>query len=457
MQSRDTEIRFIYLLIDLAILNFSILLLGWLRLDIQLRNYHQISIYLLLGNLSLLLSFFTFAKNNLYLRDGYVNRVWRITKGTFTFLAILIVLGLILLPKQYSWSFVFGYATIFYAGKLLFYRALYALLRFKREKGLNTKRVLIVGESKTTTFLQKIIESNPMLGYRFIGFAANTHLHPDNLGTPDRLAELIEKHQIQMVFVCLSLLASQEQSHAYINTCSKLGVRIRFVPENQRWFRSRMKSELVGDLILINPQEIPMDDLMNRILKRLFDLAFAFGVLLFFFSWGFPILALLIKLSSKGPVFFVQKRTGINNKTFNCIKFRSMQVNENSDTQQATLNDHRTTFIGSFLHRSNLDEFPQFINVFMGQMSVVGPRPHMLNHTEQYSSLIDHYLVRHYVKPGITGWAQVNGYRGVTDELWKMEKRVDYDMDYIENWSFGWDITIIWQTMFGKKTYTNAG
>ena len=134
-----------------------------------------------------------------------------------------------------------------------------------------------------------------------------------------------------------------------------------------------------------------------------------------------------------------------------------MTVNSESDSQQAQKNDSRITSIGDFLRKTNIDEMPQFINVLLGNMSVVGPRPHMLKHTDQYSQLIQHYKVRHFVKPGITGWAQVNGYRGITDELWKMEKRVEYDMDYLENWTFFWDIKIIFMTVFGNKAFKNAG
>ena len=174
------------------------------------------------------------------------------------------------------------------------------------------------------------------------------------------------------------------------------------------------------------------------------------------FSWSFPIIALLIKLSSRGPVFFIQKRTGINNKPFNLIKFRSMEVNDLADIQQASIDDPRTTHIGRFLRRTNIDELPQFFNVLLGNMSVIGPRPHMLKHTEEYSHLIDHFLFRQYVKPGVSGWAQVNGFRGETDELWKMEKRFEYDVEYIENWSFWWDIQIIWYTLFDLKSLENG-
>jgi exopolysaccharide biosynthesis polyprenyl glycosylphosphotransferase len=215
--------------------------------------------------------------------------------------------------------------------------------------------------------------------------------------------------------------------------------------------------ESVGNLVLINPQENPLDDLGARIGKRIFDIVFSALAILLIFSWLFPIIALLIKISSKGPVFFIQERTGFDNRSFGCIKFRSMNVNKDADKKQATANDSRITKIGHFIRRTNIDELPQLFNVFVGQMSVVGPRPHMLAHTEQYSNLIEYYLTRHYVKPGITGWAQINGLRGETNELWKMEKRVEFDKEYIENWTFLWDIKIIWMTIFGKKAFKNAG
>jgi putative colanic acid biosynthesis UDP-glucose lipid carrier transferase len=207
---------------------------------------------------------------------------------------------------------------------------------------------------------------------------------------------------------------------------------------------------------MFNPQQIPLDDLTLRLKKRAFDVVFSSAVILFIFSWLLPLLSIIIKLNSKGPVFFVQQRTGINNKTFNCIKFRTMKVNQEADTKQAVKNDNRITSIGNFLRKYNIDELPQFFNVLVGNMSVVGPRPHMLKHTEQYSALIEYYKVRHFVKPGITGWAQVNGYRGLTDELWKMQKRVEYDMEYLENWNFLWDIKIIVMTLIGKNAYKNA-
>lgn len=180
-------------------------------------------------------------------------------------------------------------------------------------------------------------------------------------------------------------------------------------------------------------------------IKRIFDVVFSSIVCLVLLPF-IPIIAIIIKLQSPGPIFFSQERTGFNGKTFKCIKFRSMHVNNGSDTVQATKNDPRKFPFGNFMRKSNVDELPQFFNVLRGDMSIVGPRPHMLYHTKIYSDLIDKYMVRHFSKPGITGYAQVTGFRGETKELWQMEERVKRDIWYIENWSFWLDIKIIFQT-----------
>jgi len=199
------------------------------------------------------------------------------------------------------------------------------------------------------------------------------------------------------------------------------------------------------DMLVISS---PQDELYNRLIKRTFDIAFSSLVIVFVLSWLYPIIALLIKLESKGPVIFRQERSGKHNESFWCLKFRSMHVNEESHHKQASRNDNRITKIGSFLRRTSLDEFPQFLNVLIGDMSIVGPRPHMLKHTEQYRDVVDNYMARHFLKPGITGWAQINGYRGETTALDAMVKRVQHDIWYLENWSALLDIKIIFSTAY---------
>jgi len=191
--------------------------------------------------------------------------------------------------------------------------------------------------------------------------------------------------------------------------------------------------------------------MVNGIIKRAFDILFSLSIIVFVLCWLTPIIALLIKLDSRGPVFFKQLRSGRDNKPFYCYKFRSMVVNNDADQKQAVKGDARVTRLGAFLRKSSIDELPQFFNVLMGDMSVVGPRPHMLKHTQDYSSLVDHYMVRHFLTPGITGWAQVNGFRGEIKEPSSLFKRIEADIWYLENWSFILDLKIvfltIWQSM----------
>lgn len=457
MKSNETELRFLYLATDLVILNIAFAIVYSMSSLLKDLNTHDKSLYLLLLNMSAVITYSVFSTRNLYLHDDFSNRVKRITNRMLIFASVVFAFAHFFLPDGFSLFFLFQCALLFYVGKLLFYYALYAYLKFSRSKGIYVHRVLIIGMNDMSGLLRKLLDNNPMLGYEFIGYVSDKKEADKNvLGEIHELAHLVSHHQIDFLFVTLSAYNDLKKSKELLALCNRIGVRLRFVPENQYWFKQRMNMESVGSLVVFNPQEIPLDDINSRFFKRAFDVIFSSMVILFVISWLFPLLCVLIKLTSKGPVFFKQKRTGINNRTFTCMKFRTMRMSSDADEKQATKNDSRVTPLGAFLRKSNLDEFPQFFNVFVGQMSIVGPRPHMLKHTNQYSELIDYYRVRHYVKPGITGWAQVSGYRGETDELWKMQKRVEFDMSYLEGWTFWWDLKIIVLTVFGKKSHKNA-
>jgi putative colanic acid biosynthesis UDP-glucose lipid carrier transferase len=202
------------------------------------------------------------------------------------------------------------------------------------------------------------------------------------------------------------------------------------------------------DIFVLSVRREPLENIFNRWLKRTFDIVVSSLVTIFILSWLFPLLGLLIYLESPGPIVFVQQRSGKNNKPFGCYKFRSMTVNNTTEATQATKNDKRVTRIGKFIRKTSLDEFPQFLNVLKGEMSIIGPRPHMLQHTENFSNMEEQYMVRQFLKPGITGWAQVNGYRGEIRELAHIKKRVEYDLWYLENWSLWLDIRIVFLTVF---------
>jgi len=232
-----------------------------------------------------------------------------------------------------------------------------------------------------------------------------------------------------------------------IENAEKNCVRVKFVTPSTYLASNFYQLEYFDNIPIVSHRPEPLHDLKNRLKKRIFDVSFSILSILLVLWWLIPIIAILIKINSRGPVFFSQLRSGRDNRPFWCFKFRSMTVNKDSHTLQATKNDKRITSVGRILRKTSLDEFPQFINVLIGNMSVVGPRPHMLKHTEEYSQLVDKFMLRQFMKPGITGWAQVRGYRGETTETVMMEKRIEHDIWYMENWSLMLDLKIIFMTI----------
>ena len=247
-----------------------------------------------------------------------------------------------------------------------------------------------------------------------------------------------------------STIAPEQNESIYklIKSADDNCIRFRFVPDLGVFMNQKIHIDFVKEIPVLNLRREPLEDVGNRIKKRFFDVMVSSFVMIFILSWLVPLIALLIKLESKGPVFFIQARTGKDMKPFLCFKFRSMYINKHANELQAKRNDERITRIGKILRKTSLDEFPQFFNVFQGQMSIVGPRPHMLKHTEQYSHLVGQYMVRQFLKPGITGWAQVNGLRGETKTLGQMKKRVEFDLWYMENWNIYLDLRIVFMTVY---------
>lgn len=338
-----------------------------------------------------------------------------------------------------------------------------------RQLGMNTRTVTFVGDDSELSTLYTMLKGNPTLGYRVVGLYTNANPiaeqdEKDNkipvFGTVSDLIEAVEREEPltlgDELYVCLSR-REREKVKILSDYCDRHVIRFYYVPISVEQLGMRLKRELYEDMELFTTYEVPLEYPMHKFIKRLFDLVMSLIVLIVGIPL-LPIVALIIKIQSPGPVFFRQERTGYNGKNFLCYKFRSMHVNKEADKLQATENDPRKFPFGNFMRKYNIDELPQFWNVFKGDMSVVGPRPHMLYHTEKYSQLIERYMVRHFVKPGITGWAQVTGYRGETRELWQMEKRVKQDIWYIENWTIWLDLRIIWMTfrtmvVHDKKAY----
>ncbi len=377
----------------------------------------------------------------------------RASKLVLTHAGIFFILSRMYGDNGGYFRFILIYTPILYL-LLLVIRVieLYILNKY-RQMGGNTRRVLFVGSDPANMMLYEEFMADPSTGYLVIGYYSNNEIEgaPEqmtHLGSLDELDELCandEPHgKIDELFCCLSHDESQRISQI-MQFCDKNVIRFYYVPRMQGNFRLNLIPERFGTMTLFTNYAEPLTKPGNRFIKRTFDIAFSLCVCIVLLPF-IPIIALIIKLQSPGPIFFVQKRTGLNGKEFNCYKFRSMHVNKDADLQQATLDDPRKFPFGNFMRKTNLDEFPQFFNVLRGNMSIVGPRPHMLKHTEIYSGLINKYMVRHFSKPGITGWAQVSGYRGETKELWQMEERIKRDIWYIENWSFWLDLRIIGKT-----------
>ena len=324
------------------------------------------------------------------------------------------------------------------------------LLKWYRRKGYNFKKVIIVGAGKNGMDLYHVMKDDLSYGFNVLGFFDdNPSLAkslPNLLGTTSDVEDYALAHGIDEIY-CTLPGTNDDKIARLLNFSEKHMIRFFIVPEFYRNVKKSLVMEVLESVPLLTIRREPLQTVYNRILKRAFDIVFSFIILVTVFPIMYIIIGTLIKLSSPGPILFRQKRTGLYGRDFECYKFRTMRVNAEADTLQAIKNDPRKTKIGDFLRKTNLDEFPQFINVLKGDMSVVGPRPHMLKHTEQYSALIDKYMVRHLVKPGITGWAQVTGYRGETKTLEQMEGRVKRDVWYIENWTFFLDLKIIVVTL----------
>lgn len=361
-----------------------------------------------------------------------------------SYLSLLYFLKIAHIPTK---SFLILYGLMFIALPL-WWTISRRILKHFRSKGRNYIKAIIVGSNETAKRLYDEILSDAGYGYRVLGFFDDTC--PDNLkdkylGSIEDLEEYIKREKIDEIYYTLSG-ENNKAIRSVIKIADNNVIQFYYVPQLSKYLSRGFEMYNMGPVPVLTLRRNPLSKHINRFIKRAFDITFSSIVLLFSPIIFIPV-AIAIKISSPGPVFFKQLRTGYRGRDFHCWKFRTMRVNADSDKLQAQKNDPRKTKVGDFLRKTSIDELPQFINVFLGSMSVVGPRPHMLKHTHDYSQLIDKYMVRHLIKPGITGWAQANGWRGQTEELWQMEKRVEYDVWYIEHWSFLLDLKIIIRTV----------
>ena len=321
-----------------------------------------------------------------------------------------------------------------------------------RKRGIHINKVVFVGSKSNNIALYREMRSISSLGYKVVGYFDDqpNPRFPEEcpyLGTPESVPDyLAGNHEVHELFCCLPSRRADEIVKI-IKFCEKNFVHFYSVPNVTNYLHHRVYFNMLGSVPYLSLMREPLSHPENRAVKRLFDILVSGLFLITLFPIIFIVVAIITKLTMPGPIFFKQKRNGLNGREFYCYKFRSMKVNADADKLQATKNDPRKTKWGDIMRKTNIDELPQFWNVLKGEMSIVGPRPHMLKHTEEYSKLIDKYMIRHFVKPGITGWSQVTGFRGETKELSQMEGRVEGDIWYIEHWSLGLDLYIMYRTV----------
>lgn len=324
----------------------------------------------------------------------------------------------------------------------------YMLKTFRRYLNGNLRNVIISGGGQSSEELKKIFAKNKNLGYNLKGIFSNTK-NKNITGTiADSFIFLETNQNIDEIYCAIDELTEKEVNE-YVKYSDLHHCNIKFVPNTEKLYTKRLRTDYYSYIPVLSIQEGELSNNFNKWMKRTFDVFFSLIVLIFILSWLSIILFILIKLESKGPLFYKHKRNGINYKEFYCFKYRSLKTTQEIKGTYVKINDSRLTSIGKFLRRTNLDELPQFINVLKGDMSVVGPRPHMPSYTDDYSKKIDKYnfIFRHHVKPGITGLAQIKGYRGEVERDNDIINRVKYDIFYIENWSLLLDLNIIFHTI----------
>ncbi|MDP5104868.1 MAG: exopolysaccharide biosynthesis polyprenyl glycosylphosphotransferase [Polaribacter sp.] len=325
---------------------------------------------------------------------------------------------------------------------------IYFLRRRYRSEGNNYRNVVYFGDYKSAKRLENLFHLKNDFGYRYIGFfSPKIYDSNDYLGHVKTGFKYIEELEIDEIY-CDPSEISSKMLIKIRQFAEEKDLDLILMPENNAIYSKDYVLEYLGTVPILKPKPLPFEKIETHVLKRILDIVCSAFVCVFILTWMLPILWIIIRIDSKGPLFFKQKREGINGTQFLCYKLRSMKVNNDADKVSASKNDTRITKVGAFLRKSSLDEFPQFFNVLLGDMSIVGPRPHMNLHTKKYINEVDNYLLRNSVKPGITGLAQISGYRGEVIKKSDINNRVRLDIFYIENWSFFLDIKIIAQTFF---------
>jgi putative colanic acid biosynthesis UDP-glucose lipid carrier transferase len=395
-----------------------------------------------------------------WLSIAYYTKFYKVYR--YTQVSILVSL---VLSQFFIFSLAFlSYFTVFREGEIInnqvllfsliigfitfFKFSIFFLLQKYRSEGNSYRNIVYFGDHSSSKKLEVLFHSKNKWGYRYFGFFSNNSVDSKNyLGHSKKGFKYIEQNEIDEIY-CDPSEVNFVQLIKLTKYAEEKKLQLRLLPRNKAIYSKDFILEYFGTTPILKPKPLPFEKIETHFLKRILDIIISTFVCLFILSWLLPILWLVISIDSKGPLFFKQKREGINGSQFLCYKLRSMKINNDAEKVSASMYDARITKVGAFLRKTSLDEFPQFFNVFLGDMSIVGPRPHMNAHTRKYTNEVENYSLRHSVKPGITGLAQISGYRGEVVKDSDIKNRVRLDIFYIENWSFFLDIKIIAKTFF---------
>ncbi|HAP68267.1 MAG TPA: undecaprenyl-phosphate glucose phosphotransferase [Flavobacteriales bacterium] len=449
--TKRTGLVWFFLVYDIIVMTAAF----WGSIYLKYKSFEPGSYSILLPLIILLWSVvsFTVTPSNLQFRQGLYTHLRGQVIEMLIFVGIVSSLVLALGLNLYSRLVLFGTILFFFAIRNIGFLLIYKYLSYMRQRGRHVKRVLVIGSGRIGQSINRLLKRDVTLGYNVIGFLDDGE--PVSglsiLGSINDIEQIIVNDRVEEVVLAIPLTATEKISRV-IEISEFHGLRVSMVPDYYRLVRRPFETYTLGDMPLVSIREVTLDGLFNKALKRAFDLVFSSAVLLLL-SPVFLAISLAVKLTSRGPIFYTPTRIGIGGAEFKCLKFRSMVVDNspNHHLKSTAKNDPRITRIGSFLRNQSLDELPQFINVLLGEMSVVGPRPHRKALNIDMQNEVSGYMLRHYVKPGITGWAQVNGWRGPTETQEQRTERTLHDLWYIENWTFWLDIRIIVMTIAGQS------
>ncbi len=451
MNSRYTNLfRFFFAFVDLVALNLVhiVLMINFHRIPLGAERAY--GLLFLVGNMVWLMSAYSVRLYIENARPGVYRFAKRTVKAFFLF-AICIFIFAFLYHYPYSRLFIIISLTSFFIILLITRIGMIGVSSYMQRVNRITRRIVIVGYNDIA---KKLVQSFAVVRKEFQVdgyFEDKSMLHElSNLPIIGNINDCIDYAVNNNINEIYSTISPEKDKSIYemARVAEKSLIRFKFVPDFSLYVNRVTHIEYLDNFPILSLRPEPLEDMGNSIKKRLLDITFSLLVIIFLLSWLIPILAILIKLSSRGPIFFTQMRSGKNNRQFTCFKLRTLYMNKDENSRQVTANDSRITPLGRILRKTSLDELPQFLNVLLGNMSIVGPRPHMLKHTKMFSKIMGEYMIRHFLKPGISGWAQVKGFRGEIKDDDQLRSRIEHDIWYMENWSLWLDVKIICLTIY---------